>query len=546
MAKKKAAAKRPKKTLPPASSKPLNSEEKSDEIQEEYSGLPPPQLSFKSAIVAEMTSVISNGITINKIIQVLILAYIANLLYVKLDLNFDYDSKIEVGIGFLSILSSILIIYVSRKRRWNTGVELGSIDKDDPEKWVQLPEFNLIYAIVLPIFVTYIVDKRYLGVNLVNILLVIDIPIVFKILLALSMEQQVLDESGYLNQGFVTTRNNLLIPIAHVGFRELLGYYGGSSFSNTESELFSTLFVNLVLFVDKSNIELFILAKLTLAFIGSLVICTALYRTLNLFSPKYLTSLILHPVFTALVYYGSVYQLTPVLGKHPWDYLVNDIMNEQRIHFLYSWLILLVVVVPPVFYFVDAIPLDLRRKIWHFTILIILSYPLSVDPSFCVIALGGVFGLFLVIEILRSTEMPPFGQILSRNLERFQDERDKRGNITISYLYLVLGIVLPVMFDGSSCAGLVSLGLGDAMASLVGKHYGLVKWPGSNKSVEGTFAFIVVTFLGLSAARTFFGYQFSWEISFIAAALAGVLEGISDFNDNIIIPLVVFTILHGQ
>ncbi|CAG8718961.1 2901_t:CDS:2, partial [Scutellospora calospora] len=51
----------------------------------------------------------------------------------------------------------------------------------------------------------------------------------------------------------------------------------------------------------------------------------------------------------------------------------------------------------------------------------------------------------------------------------------------------------------ANLSGILTLGLGDAMASIVGKRYGRKRWPGTSKTVEGTFAFIIFHLLGAFA-----------------------------------------------
>ncbi|CAG8510776.1 9816_t:CDS:10, partial [Cetraspora pellucida] len=51
----------------------------------------------------------------------------------------------------------------------------------------------------------------------------------------------------------------------------------------------------------------------------------------------------------------------------------------------------------------------------------------------------------------------------------------------------------------ANMSGILTLGLGDAMASIVGKRYGRRRWPGTSKTVEGTIAFIIFHLLGAFA-----------------------------------------------
>lgn len=50
----------------------------------------------------------------------------------------------------------------------------------------------------------------------------------------------------------------------------------------------------------------------------------------------------------------------------------------------------------------------------------------------------------------------------------------------------------------ASLSGILSLGFGDAAASLVGKRFGRCHWPGTKKTVEGTLAFIIAVFMSSS------------------------------------------------
>ncbi|RUO95322.1 hypothetical protein BC936DRAFT_144457, partial [Jimgerdemannia flammicorona] len=45
-------------------------------------------------------------------------------------------------------------------------------------------------------------------------------------------------------------------------------------------------------------------------------------------------------------------------------------------------------------------------------------------------------------------------------------------------------------------SGILALGLGDSMASIVGKYLGRHRWPGTNKTVEGTAAYVASVLLG--------------------------------------------------
>jgi dolichol kinase len=76
---------------------------------------------------------------------------------------------------------------------------------------------------------------------------------------------------------------------------------------------------------------------------------------------------------------------------------------------------------------------------------------------------------------------------------------------------LLIGCALPIWLssmnetasDIQSLSGILSLGVGDTLASVVGKAIGNMKWYNRRKSVEGTVAFV----LGLYASFLLVGFS---------------------------------------
>jgi dolichol kinase len=102
---------------------------------------------------------------------------------------------------------------------------------------------------------------------------------------------------------------------------------------------------------------------------------------------------------------------------------------------------------------------------------------------------------------------------------------------------LFIGISLPILFN-KSAVGLIALGAGDSLASIIGTNIGLVKWANSNKTIEGTMAFILATFFvsaGFKWLDLFFEGK-SYHALLLTCTLSGLLEGNSNMNDNIMIP----------
>ena len=88
--------------------------------------------------------------------------------------------------------------------------------------------------------------------------------------------------------------------------------------------------------------------------------------------------------------------------------------------------------------------------------------------------------------------------------------------------------------------GLISIGIGDTMASLMGYRYGRHKWPESRKSIEGTLAHALSTLMvgllceSIQSPVVDSSSVMTW--TFIATGGA-LLEAFSDTNDNLLVPL---------
>ena len=88
-----------------------------------------------------------------------------------------------------------------------------------------------------------------------------------------------------------------------------------------------------------------------------------------------------------------------------------------------------------------------------------------------------------------------------------------------------MGCALPVWLSGLlespsdilCLSGILSLGVGDSLASLVGKAIGKTKWHKSKKSVEGTIAFVV----GLYMSFLLVGFEQDKLKVFVVCLLTG-------------------------
>src|SRR5690606_29878347 len=118
--------------------------------------------------------------------------------------------------------------------------------------------------------------------------------------------------------------------------------------------------------------------------------------------------------------------------------------------------------------------------------------------------------LFLVLDMLRASQLPPLSKPIATFIAPYVDGRDLAGPVVISPIFLAIGCAIPLWLslaslprspvsggdsdgDGFSAgvelpgwevptrevamvAGVVCVGLGDAAASLIGRRMGHHKW----------------------------------------------------------------------
>lgn len=220
---------------------------------------------------------------------------------------------------------------------------------------------------------------------------------------------------------------------------------------------------------------------------------------------------------------------------------------------------------------------DTRRKVFHFMMVAMFLPATYVDPTFVALALSIVLAVFLLLDLLRASQLPPLSKPLASFLAPYVDGRDLRGPVVISHIFLLIGCAIPLWLslgslprtgtgylegwgvptrEASMVSGVICVGLGDAAASLIGRRYGQRKWYwGGGKSLEGSIAFAVAVFLGLAAARLWLriggwpetnGNSDTWGTSAqkmgVCAATASLTEAVlTGGNDNVVVPVILWT-----
>ncbi|EPQ27994.1 uncharacterized protein PFL1_04321 [Pseudozyma flocculosa PF-1] len=191
--------------------------------------------------------------------------------------------------------------------------------------------------------------------------------------------------------------------------------------------------------------------------------------------------------------------------------------------------------------------LNAKRKFFHALAVLLFVPGIAFDPAFTHLAFSLAFSVFIFAEYVRYYALYPFGASLHVFMSEFLDHKDS-GPVILSHFYLLTGCAAPLWLEGRSQilhqSGVLVLGVGDALASVIGRRYGRIYWPASSKTVEGSLAFFasIVASAWLLRLSGLCAHFSLWKYSFLTASL-GLLEGVSEQNDNLLLPI--FAIMIG-
>ncbi|KAI8049489.1 hypothetical protein BDF22DRAFT_746088 [Syncephalis plumigaleata] len=188
--------------------------------------------------------------------------------------------------------------------------------------------------------------------------------------------------------------------------------------------------------------------------------------------------------------------------------------------------------------------LYLRRKFFHVLAVGMFIPGILFQPQFMHLAFSVAICAFMLTEYIRCMRIPPYGVSLHEFLIRFLDHRDQ-GPIILAHVYLLIGCAIPVWLQSNntlaSLAGVITLGIGDAMASTIGIRFGRHYLLGTRKTIEGTLACTI----GVWTSLWLFGSSSSWSM-LTTSLFISVLECVSEQNDNLLLPLIAFSVIQLQ
>ncbi|XP_017125026.1 dolichol kinase [Drosophila elegans] len=320
-----------------------------------------------------------------------------------------------------------------------------------------------------------------------------------------------------------------LVLFAISAVHRLSGFFCGASWPTGEFETLNMIMVNALFWL--------------------LVFCLALVMFPSLRKPYrfYLWTLQLLLAVTCM----------PVTRPLPLMALIHFLLQDHnRLSILVFYLLLVVLTCFTVAWQIgSASKANTRiRKIFHLLIVLVYIPGLVYECALLYLATGVALAAFVVLELLRLLKIPPFAERLADAFRSFKDEKDA-GELALTPFCLLIGCSMPVWMTPCPCSGgdtlallsgILAVGVGDTAASVVGSKLGRNKWGKSSRSLEGTIAFVVSILLAvwlLQITGLLAMTQAKWFATIFAALNTALVEAFTDQVDNLVLPLIFYTIV---
>ncbi|XP_034943028.1 dolichol kinase [Chelonus insularis] len=274
---------------------------------------------------------------------------------------------------------------------------------------------------------------------------------------------------------------------------------------------------------------------------------------LCLFYPKVRTTNYFYLITFGLLTFGVIPLLHVLLDQSPLLWMIFFAFgNIKRVFLIIYWAICSLITVTFITYkiFSDSNATTVDRKALHFLAALVYLPGLILEPTLLYLASGIVLALFIFLELMRLIKVPPLNSALEYGFSVFVDDKD--CSIALTPLYLHAGLSFPLWMPTSNIellpllSGVLSLGIGDATASIVGTLWGKHKWSGTNKSIEGTIGCILsqlVVIYGLAILGFVSNGWFTLLKSTLAVIGVSLVEAQTNQIDNLVLPLLLYIFL---
>uniref|UniRef100_A0A8D9AH54 dolichol kinase n=1 Tax=Cacopsylla melanoneura TaxID=428564 RepID=A0A8D9AH54_9HEMI len=279
--------------------------------------------------------------------------------------------------------------------------------------------------------------------------------------------------------------------------------------------------------------------------------CIIVLSTLVYTMKSLRSTLVFYSCLMLMIMFGVIIPLHIILNKSPILWMIELLLvNTSTVYLVLYWCCCVLVAIAVISSQVSSkqkANTSLRK---YFHLLAVAVYVPGFVFNRCLLHLasGIVLALFLCLEMMRLLRLPPLSDILNQGFQLYVDEKDT--SLALTPIYLLVGCSLPMWITPrpleetdvlTLSAGVLSIGVGDCFASIVGYKWGKHKWKNSSKSLEGSAAcfltqcLFIILFAYLDLVPRDSIYYGTFGI-----AVVTLIEAKTDQVDNLALPLVQF------
>merc|ERR1719195_77485 len=157
----------------------------------------------------------------------------------------------------------------------------------------------------------------------------------------------------------------------------------------------------------------------------------------------------------------------------------------------------------------------------------------------------------VLLEHMRFKNIEPIASLLNSFFQAFKDEKDQ-GDLVLTNIYLLAGVSLPLWLSAdlsndnplTLLSGVLSIGIGDAFASIIGSKCGRYRLLNTDKTLEGLAASIVSQFAFIKSLELFNLVSISQKIAVnLSIMIVSATEVITTQVDNIALPFLMYSLM---
>lgn len=148
----------------------------------------------------------------------------------------------------------------------------------------------------------------------------------------------------------------------------------------------------------------------------------------------------------------------------------------------------------------------------------------------------------IFLQIFRKVDRLLTGKLIDGLTNIFKSDHD-HGPILRTHIYLLVGLSAPIWMSSTLklkfnlLIGLISIGIGDAAAALVGIYFGRHKWFTTKKTVEGTLACFLSQYISAILICDYLAIEMHHIDALIIFIISSMLETFTNQVDNLVLPL---------